>query len=86
MEIFKKNSYYEEKIEAICEWIRLLQRLGCDQKIRVFTESTSIPVYEGKVVDLIYVDIENFADCGSGGITDIAAKEDVLIITLQDGE
>lgn len=86
MEIFKKNSYYEEKFEAICEWIRLLQRLGCDQKIRVFTESASIPVYEGKVVDLTYVDIENFADCGSGGITDIAAKEDVLIITLQDGE
>lgn len=86
MEIFKKNSYYEGKSEAISEWIRLLQRLGCDQKIRVFTESASIPVYEGKVVDLTYVDIENFADCGSGGITDIAAKDDVLIITLQDEE
>lgn len=84
MEIFVKNAYYEEKFELMSEWIRLFQRLNSERNIRVFTEDLSAPIYEGKVCDVTYMDIENLADCGSEGIVNIDAKEDVLIITVAD--
>lgn len=86
MAIFQKNDYYEEKFELICEWVKLLQRMNCEQKIRVFSEDQKEPMYEGTVLDVTFVDIENFASSGSGGIVDISAKDDVIIITLQENE
>lgn len=86
MGIFKKNAYFEEKFELICEWIRLFQRLNSERNIQVFTEDSPEPIYESKVCDVTYMDIENLADCGSEGIVNIDAKEDVLIITVADNE
>lgn len=84
MEIFKRNAYYEEQFELICEWVKLLQRIPSGQKLRVFAEDSNEPEFEGSVDDITFIQLENFADCGCGGIADIAAKDDVIIITLQE--
>lgn len=86
MMIFDREPHLEKEFGLICEWIRLFQRLNSERKIRVFTEDSPEPIYEGKVCDVTYMDIENLANCGSEGIVSIDAKEDVLIITVADNE
>lgn len=84
MEIFKKNAYYEEQYEGICEWVKLLQRISTDQKLQVFIDDSDEPEFEGTVDDITFIQLDMFASCGCGGIVDIAAKDDVIVITLQE--
>lgn len=84
MDIFKKNEYYEEQFEGMCEWVKLLQRISTNQKLRVYIEGQDEPEFEGEVIDISFIRLNIFASYGSGGIVDIAAKDDVIIITLQE--
>ena len=86
MAIFKEYDFYGEQFKHICEWVKLLQRMNCNQKIRVFIEGRKEQMYEETVCNVTFTDLENLASCSSGGILDIAAKDDVIIITLQENE